>query len=170
VNPRSDSFLIILVAATCALAIAACGSATSLSVSAASGTSNGTAQVAFASCMRAHGVPNFPDSAANINGPYNSIGGIAIPATINTQAPAFKTAIGFCHRLISAVLSRQGRPGITASRKASMIAHAQCMRTHGVPGFQDPTFPASGGISVTDAGTDPDSPAYKHASVVCGSR
>jgi hypothetical protein len=44
--------------------------------------------------------------------------------------------------------------------KAAQIAHAQCMRTHGVPGYPDPGFPSSGGIAITDAGTNPQSPAY----------
>jgi hypothetical protein len=54
--------------------------------------------------------------------------------------------------------------------KASMVARAQCMRTHGVPGYQDPKFPASGGIEFTDAGINPSSPAYQHAAAVCGNR
>jgi hypothetical protein len=51
-----------------------------------------------------------------------------------------------------------------------MLAHAQCMRDHGVPGYQDPRFPASGGIAITDAGTDAQSPAYERAQSLCGTR
>lgn len=126
--------------------------------------------LAFAKCMRAHGVSNFPDPGASISGPYNSVGSVVIPTSINTHSPAFETAMASCRGLISAALSAQDKPAVTASMKASLIAHAQCMRTHGVPGYQDPTFPASGGISVTDAGTDPQSPAYKHAVTVCANR
>ena len=126
--------------------------------------------LAFAKCMREHGLSNFPDPGASISGLYNSIGGIAIPTTINTQSPAFQAALSSCRGLVSAALSPQGKPAVTATVKASLIAHAQCMRAHGVPGYQDPTFPTSGGISVTDAGTDPESPAYKHAAAVCPDR
>ncbi len=125
--------------------------------------------LAFSRCVRAHGVPSFPDPGTAPTGPESTIGGVAIPSTINTQAPAFQAALDACRGLISA-LSQQGKPPITASVKASLIAHAQCMRTHGVPGYQDPTFPASGGIGITDAGTDPQSPAYKQAVAVCGNR
>lgn len=159
-----------IAAIVCAIAIGACGSASNPSLSAASGTADNAAGLAFAKCMRAHGVPNLPDPGVSISGPFNSIGGVEIPATINMQTPAFKAAMGSCRALISAAVSPQGKPGITASMKASMIAHAQCMRTHGVPGYQDPRFPASGGIAVTDAGTDPQSPAYRHAAAVCGNR
>jgi hypothetical protein len=38
-------------------------------------------------------------------------------------------------------------PPITAGLRKSFFANAQCMRTHGVPNFPDPTFPAAGGIS-----------------------
>ena len=127
-------------------------------------------QVAFVKCMRTHGVPNLPDPGTSPNGAENTIGGIAIPATINIQAPAFRAAWTACQGLMSARLGPQGKPPITPAMKASLIAHSQCMRTHGVPGFPDPTFPASGGIGITDAGTNPQSPAYQHAAAVCGNR
>lgn len=120
--------------------------------------------------MRAHGVPNFPDPGASVGGPYNSIAGIAIPLTINVQSPAFEGAQNACRALLSAIVAPQGKPPITASVKAGLIAHAQCMRTHGVPNYPDPTFPASGGIGITDAGTNPQSPAYQRAAAVCGTR
>lgn len=121
--------------------------------------------------MRGHGVPGFPDPGAGPPAaPENTIGGIAIPTTINMQSPAFRAAMANCRGLLSAGFSAQGKPPITASMREALIAQAQCMRTHGVPGYQDPTFPAAGGISFTDAGTDPNSPAYKRAATTCGKR
>jgi hypothetical protein len=46
--------------------------------------------LAFARCMRAHGVPNFPDPAFSGNGPAGP------PAGINPQAPAFRSAARVC--------------------------------------------------------------------------
>jgi hypothetical protein len=46
-------------------------------------------QLAFAHCMRAHGVQNFPD-------PSSSSGQGALPAGINPQSPAFRTAAREC--------------------------------------------------------------------------
>lgn len=130
----------------------------------------GAQGVGFSKCMRAHGLPNFPDPGARVNGPSSSIGGIEIPATIDMQSPVFQTAQDACRGLLSAVLSPNGKPPITASVKAALIAQAQCMRTHGVRTYQDPTFPASGGIAITDAGTNPQSPAYRQAALTCGTR
>lgn len=151
----------------CTLA-AGCGSNSS---SSASSSGFATQALAFSKCIRAHGIAGFPDPGANIPGPNNSIGGIEIPPTINIQSPAFQTAQNACRGKFSAVFSRQGKPGITAAMKASLITHAQCMRTHGVPSYLDPTFSRSGGIAVTDpAGVDLQSPAYQHASAECGVR
>jgi hypothetical protein len=161
---RRRAAALITTISACVLA-AGCGSGTPKRTT---GSPSGTAQdLAFSKCMRAHGVSGFPDPGTNISGPYDSIGGIAIPSTIDIQSPAFRAGMSACKGLVTA-LSAHGRPPITAGMKASMLAHAQCMRTHGVPGFQDPTFPAGGGIAVTDAGTNPDSPVYKHATDVCG--
>ena len=126
--------------------------------------------LAFSKCMRSHGLPSFPDPGAKISGPYDSIGGVDIPQTIDMQAPAFQNAMTSCHGLLSRDLSSQGKPPITAALKASLIAHAQCMRAHGVPRYQDPKFPPTGGIMLTDAGTNPQSPAYQHAAAVCANR
>lgn len=125
--------------------------------------------LAFSKCMRSHGVPNFPDRGGTPpNGPYNSIAGIVIPSSINTQSPAYLSATKSCQGVLSAVFSSQGKPPITASMKAALIAHAQCMRDHGVPDFPDPTFPASGGIEIQiGPGVNVNSPAYKQAQAAC---
>ncbi len=165
--PRSGARVgaIFATMAVCAI-VAGCGS------SAPNGTTSSppasAAQLAFVKCMRRDGVPNLPDPGAPVTGPENTIGGVAIPPSIDVQSPAFKSAMDACQGLMSASLSRQGKPPITATMKASLIAHAQCMRTHGVPGYEDPKFPAGGGIMVTDDGTNPQSPAYKHAQATCG--
>ena len=124
-------------------------------------------QLAFAKCMRGHGVSGFPDPGTPASGPANSIGGIQIPTTINLQSPTSRAAEQACQGEFSAALSQQGKPPISARMKAALIAQAQCMREHGVPNLRDPTFPPGGGIEVTDEGTDPASPAYKHAQAVC---
>jgi hypothetical protein len=70
---------IALAAATCTIAIAACGSSTKPTGTTAS---NLPSRLAFANCMRSHAVPNFPD------GP-NVPDGIA-------QSPAFQKAAQTC--------------------------------------------------------------------------
>jgi hypothetical protein len=163
----SRSAALLATIAACALA-AGCGSSSPKRTTGS--PSVAAQQLAFSRCVRAHGVASFPDPGASVSGQENIIGGIAIPTTINIQSPAFKTAWTACQGLMAARLAPEGKPPITASLKASLIAHAQCMRTHGVPGYQDPRFPAGGGIEVTDAGTNPQAPAYRNAAALGGHR
>ena len=137
----------------CAIAIAACGS----SNSASSGTGSGdTLALAFANCMRAHGVPSFPDPGAS-----HSPGGAL------KQAPAFRSAMQTCNKLQGG-----GAPtgtSVPEARRIAALAQAKCIRDHGVPNFPDPTFPSTGGEFIPPApGFDPQAPAYRHAAAACG--
>jgi hypothetical protein len=114
--------------AVCLLAVG-CGSSTP-SHRATSNTV--TAQLAFSTCIRAHGVPDFPDPGANISGPYITMAGIQVPTTIDHQSPAFEAARRDCQAQLSAIFPG-GPPPITESRREALIRHAQCMRTHGGP-------------------------------------
>ena len=59
----------------------------------------------------------------------------------------------------------------TATGNASPFAMSKCMRTHGVPDFPDPAFPAGGGIAIkianTPTGVNPQSPAFQRAASEC---
>src|SRR5689334_20738005 len=125
---------ITLFAVASSLAIAACGS------SAASTRSPGKTSasayqgaLAFSRCMRAHGLPNFPDPTSG--------GGIQLRITpnsgINPFSPAFKAAQASCHKLLPGGGPFSGRP--TAQDKAQMLQISQCMRQHGITDFPDPT-------------------------------
>lgn len=86
--------------------------------------------LAFAQCMRAHGVPGFPDPS---NGQFNLAG-------INQNSPQFVHAVGICG-------SSGGNTG--ASQQAQNVAQglkfARCMRAHGVTDFADPATNGNGG-------------------------
>jgi hypothetical protein len=139
----------------CVLAISACGS--SGSPSSAAGTGSGDAlALKFANCMRSHGVPNFPDPGKPVGGPGSGI---------NAQAPAVQSAEQNCDKLTHNP-EPKGSPASESQRRAA-LANAQCMRTHGVPNFPDPTFPSTGGMSVNLAGLNPQSPAFEHAQAAC---
>lgn len=83
--------------------------------------------------MRANGVSDFPD--------LNADGSVSLPPSINPQSPAFQSAQQAC-----ASLRPRGSPPrpISAAAKASFVANAKCMRTHGIPDFPDPTFGPGG--------------------------
>jgi hypothetical protein len=147
----------------CAAVVVACGSSSPPQADASGGP-----LLSLARCMRAHGVPNFPDPGTS--------GGLIIPNYINPDAPAFKSAQGACAKLAQS----PGGPGTSSeSRKAQLLALAKCMRSHGVPNFADPTSsrpPSSSGNAVGGNGwylalgtaQERHAPNYRRASAACG--
>ncbi len=162
------------------------GAITTTSTAAASGgaaSSGSTAQatgaspLAFAECMRAHGVPNFPDPKPG--------GGFSIPAGTSPAAPAFQAAQAKCRKLLpNGGLPVPGsRTNPSAQTLAKLLKIARCMRQHGVPQFPDPQTsvppnPLGSGISeITDfdgaillfpSTINMQAPAYKQALTACG--
>ena len=118
--------------------------------------------------MRSHGVSGFPDPSTK-QGP-NGFGidgyNFNLPANMNTQAPAYESANKVCGQLIGAGSGSGHR--IPAKARQAAIAHAQCMRTHGVPNYPDPIF-SGGGMSQRSGGpgTNPRSPAFQRAQKAC---
>lgn len=142
----------IVLAVVSASALAACGSSVN-----SAGTTTGPdvgAGVKFADCIRAHGVPNFPDP------------GGSFPPGIK-HSPAFRTAMRTCLRLQPAGTAT-GRP-FTESQRLAALAQVRCIRGHGIPNFPDPTFPSGGGeLFPAIPGFSPQSPVFKHAAAACG--
>lgn len=157
------NLVIAAVAISCALAATACGS--SNSPGSGTGSSN-TLAIQFADCMRAHGVPNFPDPGhGSGNSPQD-----------NPQSPAFKSASTTCDKLQPGGYTPPPKP--SKSRQLAMVRFAECMRKHGVSNFPDPTLSAPTGnvpvIAVAGIyfalppGLDFGSPAVKQARTACG--
>jgi hypothetical protein len=126
------------------------------------GTGDGNA-LAYAQCMRSHGVPAFPDPDSRGNFEIN-----ASPNGVNPGSAQFQAAQQTCGKL----LPNGGQP--TPAEQAQGLAHAlkysQCMRSHGVPAFPDPTAAGGGGISIRisrASGIDPNSAPFKAAQQVC---
>jgi hypothetical protein len=159
----------------CAVALAACGGSASDATVTGSGASPSAeaAFVRFSMCMRADGVPNFPDPTGG--------GGIHISASsgINPASPAFKAARSKCGHLLPGGGPPTGPP--SAQAKLAMLKISECMRANGVTGFPDPTekLPSNpsgysliegrGGVVLAVPNTiDVQSPAYQHAASVCG--
>jgi hypothetical protein len=107
--------------AVCAMALAACGSS-------AKPSSTGSADmqaVKYADCMRANGMPNFPDPGS----------GGALP---NPALPAFRAAKKARAKLQPVGLHLGGPPAPTAAELRNALVFAQCMRKHGFSDFPDP--------------------------------
>jgi hypothetical protein len=156
------------------LLIAACGSSKDPSNDPSSASLK-SAGLQFASCMRSHGIPNFPDPGANGGGGLqiqssqrNGQGQTMTVDGVPVNAPAFQSAMNTCQKYMP---RPKALPGGIAQVKANALKMAQCMRSHGVPNFPDPTVksgPGGGiGVQLGGAGVDPQSPAFEAAQRKC---
>ena len=169
-SARSIRYLVVVLGA--GIGLAACGSSSPSNTSA---TGKAAAALAYSQCMRAHGVPSFPDPGGNGrgglqiqqsqrsgSGPSLSVNGVAV------NAPAFQSAMQNCRRF----LPDGGHPRpLSASQRQAMLRFAQCMRAHGVNNFPDPTFGANGTVGIrfgASSAIDPKSPAFQAAQKACG--
>ena len=121
------------------------------------------AQLAFARCMRAHGVPDFPDPNSNGSG-FDGVPPASSQMTAADHA---------CHHLLSA-----GGPHLSPAQwqhhLGQLVNYARCMRAHGVPNFPDPHTTTGGigvpsGIGFDMSGIDQNSPQYRSADQACQS-
>jgi hypothetical protein len=142
------SSLWIAIAVLGGAAIAGCGSAGAASRTAANAKSRPNPALQFSHCMRANGVPNFPDPG---RGGYRTSG-------INFQSPAAHSALNVCDKH----LHQSGHPSpVPAGVLHQELLLAQCLRANGVPNFPDPD--ASGNIQFPITSPIPQSPAFRSA-------
>jgi hypothetical protein len=138
------------------LLASACGSsgAKVAQVGTGGGTNPRPHRQTFSSCMRSHGVPNFPD--ANTEGEIHAAG-------IDKSSPAFRKAYHSCRGL-----QRGGRlhEQSTPELQRQLLAFAKCMRSHGVPKFPDPIFHPDGRFEI-GVPQDPNSPSFIAAGNAC---
>jgi hypothetical protein len=132
--------------ATVAVISAGCGSTSSGGgTSAASntgtagkgGNKNATARdksVRFAECMRANGVPDFPDP--NASGEL-TIDAVANGSSVDTSSSAFTRALSACEELEPSGFTGERR---TPEQQQAALEFAQCIRDHGVKDFPDPAI------------------------------
>ena len=118
---------------------------------ASSGSSQGGA-VAFAQCVRSHGVPEFPDTQT---------GHFLISGAVQDN-PNFHSAVQACQHL----LGPGGASNGGGSSNSALLGFAHCMQTHGVPQFPDP---AANGAIEAPSGIDPNSPQFQEAWQECQS-
>ncbi len=174
----------ILALAVLAAVLAACsgggakpsGVATLDDPAAASGSPDGSASpsaslspvdamVAFAKCMREHGV-DMPDPVVSADGGMS----VTIGATAGKSIDATKmqAANEACKDLMPG--PKDGGPAqMTPEQQDAMLAYAKCMRDHGVD-MADPDFGTGGtAIAIDGNGVAFDSPTFKAAEEACRS-
>jgi hypothetical protein len=122
--------------------------------------------VAYAACMRTHGVTNFPDPQISHNGSEVSVK-IAVPVGAVKGNPQFGPAQAACRKLLPG-----GGPGhpaaLTPAQQEQYLKAAACIRSHGLPSFPDPTF-SGGGVHIDHQKLNESSPAFKTAVHDCES-
>ncbi|MBV9466761.1 MAG: hypothetical protein JO206_13540 [Solirubrobacterales bacterium] len=119
--------------------------------------------LAYANCMRSHGVPDFPDP--NGQGYFVIHGG---PGTdLAPSSPAFQTAERACGSFGSA--GRQVTAAQENQEYRQSLKAAACMRANGVPNYPDPKL-IDGSIYRNfnpSLNIDPSSPAFQQAAKKC---
>lgn len=120
--------------------------------------SSGHSAVAYAQCMRSHGVPNFPDP--NSQGGFN---GADLPA----GSPQMQAALQACQSLApGGGQTTGGGAALSPQQQAQLLQFSKCMRSHGVPDFPDPS---SHGLDLGSGNIDPNSSQFQAAQNACKS-
>jgi hypothetical protein len=120
-------------------------------------------ELRYAKCMRANGEPNFPDPNSQGAFSFGSAQGID-PNSSQFQAAQSKCGKDLPHPSFSPAQQQQDY--------AHLVKYSQCMRSHGVASFPDPTKGSGGGVSLSigggpNSGLDPNSPVFQHAQQAC---
>lgn len=124
------------------------------------GTAGAAAQgLAFARCMRSHGIPNWPDPDHNGAFDKAKIVGLGVNPSrvqaIEEQSCRYDFQTG------------DQTPNITPAEQADYLKAAACMRSHGYPSFPDPTFPNDHLRVDFPANIDRNSPRFTRAATTC---
>lgn len=129
--PAARTSAAIIATAALVLPAAACSGGSPPATGTGGGSSAYAAHaLAFARCVRAHGVPDFPDPDSRGVFPKAAVPGASVSRIRAAERP--------CASLLSS-----GRPPLTAHEQQDYLTAAACMRSHGITGFPDPVF--SGG-------------------------
>jgi hypothetical protein len=119
----------------------------------------------YAQCMRAHGVPDFPDP---VDGGF-AINNTTPDSDLDPGSPQFAAADTACKALSPEDQAARGT--VDPQVQAEALKYAACMRSHGVPSYPDPVF-VGGSIRETvraGSGSDPSSPQFIAAQNACQS-
>jgi hypothetical protein len=168
---------IAVAAGALALLAAGCGggspravNVTSSTTAATTTTQNGTTTVqigslsgalAFARCMRAHGIPNWPDPTS---------GGVFDKSKLRQLGLSVSRVRAVEERSCKYDFVNGGQPQgqtITRAEQADYLRAAACIRRHGFPDFPDPTFQNGHVRFNIPSSIDPNSRQVKSAQATC---
>lgn len=154
-----------------AIVLSACGSSPSGVASIGSSTTSSTVPagnsggpasptqtkelLAFSRCIRAHGVPGFPDPTASSGFPNS--------ARNYTNTPQFTAAETACKSLALAAGVIKS-PAAQAQHLKQLSAEDACIRKHGVPNMPGPD---TQGQQTFPPGISPETPTFHTAELAC---
>jgi hypothetical protein len=153
--------------ATLALLAAACGGSPSSTGSGGSpnagGSKNSASAADFANCMRSHGVSRFPDPDSRGVLPKTDLQRLGVTSSqLNAAQRACQNLLPNGGSIEQCESAGVCSPVVTQQMLNAGLRFAQCMRSHGVQRWPDPTADSQGrvafAISVSQNGFDPHSP------------
>jgi hypothetical protein len=154
----------VIAAASFALLAAGCGGggspATTATTTTTTTTQNGTpaSALAFARCMRSHGIPNWPDPSSSGFFDKSKLQPLGLSVS---RVRALEE--GPCNIPLP---SRQAYT-ITPADRTDYLKAAACMRSHGFPDFPDPTFQSNNVQTNIPSSTNTNSHRFKSAATTC---
>ncbi|HZU71447.1 MAG TPA: hypothetical protein VE990_01630, partial [Acidimicrobiales bacterium] len=101
--------------------------------------------LAYARCMRSHGMAQFPDPVQTPSGGYGFR-----TTEIDPHSAAFQSASTTCEALVPGGWGDTGRR-LSPAQQQAWLDWAACVRANGVADFADPTF-AGGEVRISGAG------------------
>lgn len=149
---------VLLLIATAGLALAllaGCSGRPSAAGPAGPPTAGSPSAVAYSRCMRADGVPDFPDPVGR--------GGVpkVTPQQAGVSDARFQLARRACAQLLQPAQAQVPR------MMTGLLNFARCMRSRGIPNWPDPATDRNGQAVFDIPGIDPDSPRVSHAAGAC---
>lgn len=141
-----------------------------LSASSGASASHTSAIHLAGECMRAHGLPNFPDPALATDGPAAGQAILDKSVLKSYSDGVVNQAITACHSALdqAGLVSGQGSSSISQQELQARLALARCIRAHGVPNFPDPN-PTTGDVT-PPPGLNKNSPSILAAIQACPSQ
>jgi hypothetical protein len=141
-QPRAARVAAVIAAALLALAAAACsgspssggsGGSSSAAGSAGSATSNSERAIAFSRCVRAHGVPSYPDPSSSAVIPKETA------QQLGVSDSQLQAAMDACQHLLQDTGNIDDNPAALNQWWSQMLHFAHCMHARGVSNWPDPS-------------------------------
>jgi hypothetical protein len=153
------------VLAAAALTVAACGEGEGTAGADTRAKAREAAQK-FAQCMRDHGV-DMPDPGTGGRQTFK------VGPGEDTTPEDLEEATQACKKYQEQIKPPELTEEQEQEFKDAALAHARCMREHGIENFPDPTFGANGQAQIRidkGSGVDPESEDFKEAQEACESK